>query len=91
MHKKLIRFLLENLRGHPEVELYWGWKEPHMLEFQDLIQKQLGREVYSCKLDGCRFGLKSDNGNHIQKSWTILTTDQIFYNRFRLQVCLKNH
>ena len=98
MHKKLMRFLLENLRGHPEVELYWewprrcrGWKEAHMLEFQDMIQKHLGREVYFCKLDGCRFGLKSDNGNHIQKSWTILTTDQIFYNRFRLQVCLKNH
>lgn len=98
MHQKLMSFLLTNLQKHPETELYWewprrcrAWKEPHMLAFQEQLRELLGREVYFCKLDGCRYGLKSSQGHHLQKSWLILTTDQIYYNQFRLQVCLKNH
>ncbi len=97
MHKKVMGFLLESLDEDPLSELYWewpmrcrGWKTTHMLEFQEQL-RALGREVYFCRIDGCRFGMKSSGGNYVKKSWTIMTTDIAFYNEFRLRACLGNH
>ena len=97
MHLKMMSFLLEGLEEDPLSELYWewplrcrGWKTSHMLEFQERLQA-LGREIFFCRIDGCRYGMKSTNGNHVKKSWTIMTTDIEFYNEFRLKACLGNH
>lgn len=46
---------------------------------------------WQCRMDGCRYGLRNDQGEFLNKAWTILTTDLHFYNEFRLKVCLKNH
>ena len=97
MHLKMMDFLQESLEEDPTAELYWewplrcrGWKTVHMLEFQRKL-RALGLEIYFCRIDGCRFGMKSTNGFHVKKSWTIMTTDVEFYNNFRLRACLKNH
>ena len=51
----------------------------------------MGYEILECRIDGCRYGLKSEAGSFLKKSWKVLTTDQHFYNQFRLKCCLKNH
>ena len=79
------------------VEIYWewpwrcrGWKEPLVEAFIKEV-KSMGYEIWECRIDGCRYGLKSEAGGFLKKSWKVLTTDQHFYNQFRLKCCLKNH
>ena len=75
------------------MELFWewphgcrGWKERIVEDFFN----ELG-QVFDCRIDGCRFGLKSAKGNFIKKAWKIRTTSETFYAEFRLRVCLGNH
>ena len=102
-HRRRERKMLRNmvafivflaLRG---VDIYWewpwrcrGWKEPLVDNlFEEL--KAMDKEIWECRIDGCRYGLKSETGNFLKKSWKVVTTDQLFYNQFRLKCCLKNH
>eukprot|EP00438_Fugacium_kawagutii_P003967 Skav207534 [mRNA] locus=scaffold756:114473:122071:+ [translate_table: standard] len=66
-----------------------GWKEHVVAGFIETLQKFL--DLWWCRVDGCRFGMKAASGNFIQKSWSILTCDIGFYNTFRLRCCLNNH
>ena len=93
MFRQLTKFLLSILEEDPEVEIYWewpwkcrAWSEPIIVEFFEKL-----RQIYDCRIDGCRYGLKSQSGNPMQKPWLIRTTDVQFYSEFRLKVCLKNH
>ena len=79
------------------VEIYWewplrcrGWREAVVQSFMQKFQALYG-ELWECRIDGCRFGLKSAHGNFIKKSWKVVTSSQEFYNRFRLKCCLNNH
>ena len=97
--RKMLRQLTEFLKMAVAdgVEIYWewpwrcrGWKEPVVMDFIEYIQRHL-TELWICRVDGCRFGMKSSQGNFIQKSWKIMTSDVEFYSKFRLRCCLKNH
>ena len=67
-----------------------GWKEAIIRYFMEKLQ-ELNKGPWQCRMDGCRYGLRNDQGEFLNKAWTILTTDLHFYNEFRLKVCLKNH
>jgi hypothetical protein len=93
MFKKLVRFLKAIVKYDPDVEIFWewphrcrGWKERIIEDFFNSLD-----HFYDCRLDGCRFGLKSAKGNFIQKAWRIRTTSVSFHAEFRLRVCLGNH
>ena len=97
MLRSLTSFLLWALSVDPDLELCWewpqrcrGWKERVVLRFIEAL-RALNKDPWFCRVDGCRFGLRSALGNFIQKPWYILTTDTHFYREFRLRVCLKNH
>ena len=97
MLRLLTEFLLWVMEFYPDVEICWewpqrcrGWKEPIVLRFLEAL-RALNRDPWFCRVDGCRFGLKSENGGFILKPWYILTTDIHFYREFRLRVCDKNH
>eukprot|EP00435_Cladocopium_sp_Y103_P052091 s420_g16.t1 len=98
MLRRLVAFLLWISYMDPTVELYWewprrnrGWKEPIVDKFFTEQLQGLGREVWDCRLDGCRFDMKTDDGMFISKEWTVKTTDINFYGNFRLKTCTKNH
>lgn len=97
MHKKVFDYLLWILEHDPNVEIYWewplrcrAWKATHMEQFMQRLQR-LGCDLFYCRIDGCRYGMKSQKGNFIQKSWCVMTTDFQFHQRFRLKTCLRNH
>ena len=98
MLRRLVAFLLWVSYMDPTVQLYWewprrcrGWKEPIVSDFFERQLQELGHEVWDCRLDGCRYNLKNDDGMFIRKEWTIKTTDLDFYGNFRLKTCTKNH
>ena len=98
MHRKVIAFILDGLEEDDSAELYWewplrcrAWKEAHIKEFQRRLEEILGRRVFFCRIDGCRYGMKSAHGGNIKKSWLIMTTDEVFYSNYRLRTCLRNH
>eukprot|EP00435_Cladocopium_sp_Y103_P035607 s416_g9.t1 len=70
------------------VEIYWewpwrcrGWHEHVVLSFMERFRTLYG-ELWECRIDGCRYGLKSANGNFIKKFWKVIISDQEFYKRF---------
>ena len=94
MLRKLVRFL--QYAASQGSHFYWewpkrcrGWREPIVTNFIEEIKKEI--EVWWCRIDGCRFGMKSSSGNFLLKSWSVLTSDVDFYGTFRLRCCLKNH
>ena len=95
MLRNMIKFLY--FLASKNVEIYWewpwrckGWKERIVLEFKEYFKEIFG-ELWECRIDGCRFGLKDSDGEFLKKSWRILTSSQEFYNRFRLKCCVGNH
>eukprot|EP00435_Cladocopium_sp_Y103_P006329 s2780_g2.t1 len=73
MLRRLVAFLLWITYMDPTVELYWewprrnrGWKDPIVDKFFTEQLPGLGREVWDCRLDGCRFNMKTDDGMFIQ-------------------------
>ena len=56
-----------------------GWQLPELAAFRShCIDK--GCPVYEVRIDGCRYGLKSQRRpcTYVKKAWTILTTDHTF-------------
>ena len=93
MFKKLCRFLLDIIHFDPDVQFFWewplrcrAWKERIIQDFFDKIGGTL-----DCRIDGCRYGLKSQKGNFLLKSWKVKTNSPEFYAEFRLKTCLRNH
>ena len=79
--RKMFRLLLAVIAYDPTVELYWewprncrGWREPNIEELFNQIPG-----VWDCRIDGCRFGLKSSSGNLVLKPWTFKTSSLYFY------------
>ena len=98
MLRRLVALLLWVSYMDPTVQLYWewprrcrGWKEPIVSNFFEQQLPELGHEVWDCRLDGCRYNLKNDDGMFIPKEWTIKTTDLDLHGNFRSKPCTKNH
>ncbi len=74
----LLTIVLEN-KGHFYFE--WptscqGWQVSELLRFLAVL-RHAGVHVYSCRVHGCMYGLRSSvTGRHLRKSWTILTSDR---------------
>ena len=98
MLRSLVAFLAWILMCDPTVELHWewprrcrGWKEPIVHDFFHKTLPELGQEVWWCRVDGCRYGLKDDQGGFLRKEWQFATTSISFYNEFRNKRCVGNH
>ena len=98
MLRQLIGFLLWALEEDPTLEFVWewplrcrGWKEPVVMDFFEKIKKLLNQEVFYCRVDGCRYGLKDDDGNLLLKRWQLATNSHDFYGEMRLKTCVGNH
>ena len=88
----LLAVVLDN-RGHIYFE--WptrcrGWQVVELMNFLSQL-KRAGVQVFKCIVHGCAYGLRSDtSGRFLEKSWTILTTDEDMYHRLARR-CPKNH
>ena len=93
MFRLLKAFLLAVIAYDPTVEIYWewprnfrGWKEPIIEE----LFNEIG-QIWDCRIDGCRYGLKTASGNLVLKPWMIRTSSLYFYSEFRNKTCVGNH
>ena len=97
----LTSWLLQVLRDDPTVDVFWewplrcyGWSQKVMQDFEAALWN-LEREWRPCRIDGCRYNLKSgEPGSEdlfLQKKWLIKTTDVEFHARFKTKICTKNH
>ena len=97
MFRLLFPFLESSLIEDDSTDLFmeWptrcqGWNEPLFLHFQERL-RQAGRPLRFCRIDGCRYGLRSSSGGFLKKSWTIATTSQTFYHLYKTKTCVGNH
>ena len=93
MFRLLKAFLLAVIAYDPTVEIYWewprncrGWKESIIEE----LFNEIG-QIWDCRIDGCRYGLKTASGNLVLKPWMIRTSSLYFYSEFRNKTCVGNH
>jgi len=97
MFRQLVPFLEESVILDEPLELFWEWptrcagcEEPMFLRLQAFLQR-LGKPLYFCRVDGCRYGLRSLSGGFLKKSWTIATASESFYNIYKTKVCVGSH
>ena len=69
MLKNLTKFLSHVAERGTAIYWEWplrcrGWKEQVVSRFIDFLTEELQVDLWWCRVDGCRFGLKSENGNH---------------------------
>ena len=70
MFRLLTAFLLQVLTEFPDTDLFWewplrcrAWNDPIILKFFESL-----RTLYECRIDGCRYGLKSEAGNFFDEA-----------------------
>ena len=97
MFRLLFPFLESALVDDDSTDLFmeWptrcqGWNEPLFLDFQERLRRA-GRPLWFCRIDGCRYGLRSSSGGFLKKSWTIATTSQTFFHLYKTKTCVGNH
>ena len=82
-----IKVILHMLDENPLMHIYWewpkwaaqGWNLPEMKHLYKEMQKRSTHGIFWTQIDGCTFGMKSPDDEHIQKSWYILHTDPEFH------------
>ena len=77
----------------PTVEIYWEWPR-NCRGWKESIIEELFNEIgqtWDCRIDGCRYGLKTASGNLVLKPWMIRTSSLYFYSEFRNKTCVGNH
>ena len=53
-----------------------GWALPELAEFKRQVLAS-GRSIYTCRVDGCAYGLQNQaRTKFLRKRWTIWTTDR---------------
>ncbi|CAK8994562.1 Cytoplasmic dynein 1 heavy chain 1, partial [Durusdinium trenchii] len=57
-----------------------GWNLPELQHFIKQYQKEFG-PLYFTQIDGCQHGMKSPDGQFIQKSWLVMNNDPEFHDR----------
>ena len=68
-----------------------GWNVQEMGQIQRILE-YFGYRVFWCRIDGCRYNLRSRDGKQLlRKQWTIMTTDERFYAMFRSKTCVGGH
>ncbi|OLQ00692.1 hypothetical protein AK812_SmicGene16628 [Symbiodinium microadriaticum] len=98
MLKNAVDFILNAVDEDPDVEIYWewpfpcfGWKQQHLEDLATQLHRR-GQEWLDCRVDGCVYGMKTeDNTAFIKKKWMIRTNDPVFHRAFRAKVCCGNH
>ena len=99
--RKLMRlscdFIKETLSEDPEVKIYWewtwpnaGWKQVPMVQLATWME-QADQAWIDCRVDGCVYGMRDDNGAFLRKQWLIKTNDEMFRRVFGAKVCQGNH
>ena len=92
-------FIEDTLNEDPETDIYWewpwpceGWNQRPLEHIAHLLQAR-GREWLPCRVDGCNYGLRADDGagDFLRKRWMIRTTSSFFHQRFRAKVCPGSH
>lgn len=90
-------FILATLEDDPETQFYWewptqcfGWDQKPLQELAKSLQEM---EVpwLSCRIDGCNYGLRNEQGEFLRKRWTVMTCDEKFHQEFRSKVCPCHH
>ncbi|CAE7714188.1 unnamed protein product, partial [Symbiodinium microadriaticum] len=92
------QFIKEAMYEDPAIQIYFewpwpnnGWKQRPMEDLQEHMADQ-GTPWLSCRVDGCNYGLRTEDGNQfIKRPWLIRTTDECFHRVFRAKVCPGNH
>ncbi|CAK9001654.1 unnamed protein product [Durusdinium trenchii] len=56
------------------------WNLPELQHFIKQYQKEFG-PLYFTQIDGCQHGMKSPDGQFIQKSWLVMNNDPEFHDR----------
>ena len=58
------------------MEMCRGWKEKLVIDFAEFTEEVTAKlkEIWTCRIDGCRYGMKGESGNFIRKSWKVITT-----------------
>ncbi|CAJ1377024.1 unnamed protein product [Effrenium voratum] len=68
-----------------------GWNVQEMGQIQRILE-YFGYRVFWCRIDGCRYNLRSRDGKQLlRKQWTIMPTDERFYAMFRSKTCVGGH
>ena len=98
MLKDAVDFILTTVDEDPDVEIYWEWPFPcfgwKQRPLEDLAMQlhRRGQEWLDCRIDGCVYGMKTeDNTAFLKKKWMIRTNDPVFHRAFRAKVCCGNH
>ncbi|OLQ13334.1 hypothetical protein AK812_SmicGene2723 [Symbiodinium microadriaticum] len=92
------QFIKEAMYEDPAIQIYFewpwpnnGWKQRPMEDLQEHMADQ-GTPWLSCRVDGCNYGLRTEDGNQfIKRPWLIRTTDECFHRVFRAKVCPGKH
>ncbi|CAK9114245.1 unnamed protein product [Durusdinium trenchii] len=92
-------FIEDTLNEDPETDIYWEWPWPcegwnqRPLEYIAHLLQAHGREWLPCRVDGCNYGLRADDGagDFLRKRWMIRTTSSFFHQRFKAKVCPGSH
>ncbi|CAK9105955.1 unnamed protein product [Durusdinium trenchii] len=92
-------FIEDTLNEDPETDIYWEWPWPcegwnqRPLEYIAHLLQARGREWLPCRVDGCNYGLRADDGagDFLRKRWMIRTTSSFFHQRFKAKVCPGSH
>ena len=93
--ESLVEWVLDHM---PMTEIFWewptdslGWKEPALIKLEKKAWAS-GKDWLSCRVDGCRYGLRDQESRQfIKKRWLIKTTCPRFHMHFRNKVCVQPH
>ncbi|CAK9050728.1 unnamed protein product [Durusdinium trenchii] len=97
--RQAAHFIEDTLNEDPETDIYWewpwvceGWNQRPLEYIAHLLQAR-GREWLPCRVDGCNYGLRADDGagDFLRKRWMIRTTSSFFHQRFKAKVCPGSH
>eukprot|EP00439_Symbiodinium_sp_Y106_P053941 s332_g7.t1 len=92
------QFIKETLTADPQVKIYFewptqcvGWSQHPMEDLREYMDSH-DQPWVNCRIDGCRYGLREgEDGDFVQKRWTIKTNDENFHQVFRAKVCTGGH
>ena len=99
--RKMLRhaadFIKETLAEDPETLIYWewpvvceGWKQEPMQDLEHYMDESF-IPWRPCRVDGCVYGMQTQNGDFVRKRWKFMTTDEAFWQTFRTKVCTSQH
>lgn len=97
MAKNALMVVEDAIKDDDQFRFYWewpknatdGWRLDAMIEFQKKM-KALGVRLYWTEMHGCAFGMKTDEGDLLNKAWYVMTNDADFNYHGQI-LCPGNH